>query len=74
MPLLRLERVDIGSRSRLDEFLVEFLPTEFVLRNPLRPRLCVLSQPRYEDRGETADGGPAGAARAVITDAFMMPS
>jgi hypothetical protein len=52
-----LERIDIAFRGRLDEFLVEFLPTELVLRNPLRPDLRVLSEPRCENRRQSADGG-----------------
>ncbi len=43
--LVALERVDIAFRRRIDKFSVEFLPLQFVLREPLCPSLCVLSQP-----------------------------
>jgi hypothetical protein len=36
-----LERIDIAFRSRLDEFFVELLSAEFVLRTPLCPCLGV---------------------------------
>ncbi|MEH2561785.1 hypothetical protein [Bradyrhizobium sp. AZCC 2289] len=54
--LIVLERADIAFRSRLDEFLVEFLSAKLVLREPLRLGLCVLAQPRREDGCESADG------------------
>jgi hypothetical protein len=43
--LVALESVDIAFRRRIDKFSVEFLPLQFVLREPLCPSLCVLSQP-----------------------------
>src|SRR3984893_11905526 len=52
-----LERVDIAFRSHLDKFVVELLSVEFVLREPLCPCLCMLSQPRREDRCKSACDG-----------------
>src|ERR1700720_1268611 len=47
----------LAFRGRLDEFLIEVLPTELVLRNPLRPGLRVLGEPRCENRCQSVDGG-----------------
>jgi hypothetical protein len=53
--LVVLERVDVAFRSRLEEFLLEFLSAQLVLREPLRLRLCLLAHPRREDGCESAD-------------------
>jgi hypothetical protein len=53
--LLVLQRVGVALCRCLDEFLVELLPAQCVLRQPLRAHLDSVGDPGGKSRGEPAD-------------------
>src|SRR5262245_3556206 len=55
--IIVLQRVDMAFRSLLDELFVQLLAQEFFLRQPLRPRLRLLNEPRCKTRCKSSYSG-----------------
>src|ERR1700756_5371485 len=61
-----LKRIREAFRSYLNEFLIEILPTEPVLDDPLRANQPLLNNPGAQERHRSADRGSAEGAAAEI--------